>query len=239
MNICKGIKIQDLALFFEKERTLILGDLHIGEEAAMKRDGVLIPRFQQKDLIDKTKKILSETKPDLIILNGDVKHEFGGISKEEWKQVLDYLDILQKSSKVVIIKGNHDKIIGPIANKKGIPVLEHYLVNQSTYVCHGDIIHTNDAYKQAKIIIIGHEHPAIGLRSGNRVEKYKCFLKGKYQNKTLIVMPSMNQLTEGTDVLSEILLSPFLNTAKLDSFETWIVENEVYPFGKLKGLRRE
>ncbi|MGV8169175.1 MAG: metallophosphoesterase [Candidatus Nanoarchaeia archaeon] len=236
MEICKGIEIKDLTLFFKKEKILLLGDLHIGEEAAMKREGFLIPRFQQKDLINKTKKILEETKPKLIILNGDVKHEFGGISREEWKQVLDYLDLLQKHCGVIIIKGNHDKIIDPIAEKRKIPVLDYYVINSSIYICHGDIIPKNEHYKQAKTLIIGHEHPAIGLRDGNRVEKYKCFLKGKYKNKTLIVMPSMNQLTEGTDILTERLLSPFLQQ-NLDSFETWIVESEIYHFGKLSGLK--
>jgi uncharacterized protein len=112
------------------------------------------------------------------------------------------------------------------------------------FICHGDKILNNEDFKKSKIIIIGHEHPSIGLQEGNRVEKYKCFLKGKFKDKTLIVMPSMNQLTEGTDVLTERLLSPYLkekNGCKnINTFETWIVEqNEVFHFGKLKGLRKE
>ncbi|MFA6072648.1 MAG: metallophosphoesterase [Candidatus Woesearchaeota archaeon] len=243
MKILSNIEIVDLALFFKKEKILIFGDLHIGQEDAMNKEGILIPRFQQKDLITKTKKIISTTNPDIIILNGDIKHEFAKISKEEWKQILEYFDLLQKYSKVIIVKGNHDKIIEPLASKKNIPVLTHYLINK-TYICHGDIIPTNKEFKECKTIIIGHEHPSIGLRDGNRVEKYKCFLKGKYkynlfEEKQLIVMPSMNQLTEGTDILSEQLLSPFLKNMNINKFETWIVENEVYYFGKLKELKRE
>jgi uncharacterized protein len=237
MNIIEGIEICDLALFLKKDKILILGDLHIGQEESMNKEGILIPRFQHKDLIAKTKKIISFTKPSLIILNGDVKHEFAGISRDEWKKVQEYFDLISKNSRVILIKGNHDSILEPIALKKGL-IVQDYFVHNKIFICHGDKIFQNADFKKSKIIIIGHEHPSIGLQDKNRVEKYKCFLKGKYENKTLIVIPSMNQLTEGTDVLKEKLLSPFLKNTNLHSFETWIVENEeVFYFGKIKGLR--
>jgi putative SbcD/Mre11-related phosphoesterase len=245
MEILKGIKIHDLALFIQKGKVLILCDQHIGQEEAMNKEGILIPRFQHKDLIAKTKKIILETKPDIIILNGDIKHEFSGISRDEWKKVQEYIDLLVKHAKVIIIKGNHDNILEPIASKKGIILADYYNLN-NIFICHGDKIPKNEDFKKSKVIIIGHEHPSIGLSQGNRVEKYKCFLKGKYEDKTLIVMPSMNQLTEGSDMLSERLLSPFLRKTKenktmnIDNFETWIVEKEeVFYFGKIKGLRNK
>jgi uncharacterized protein len=247
-QISKGINIVDLALYVKHEKVLILSDMHIGEEAAMNKDGILIPRFSFKDLKQKTIKILEATSPKTIVLNGDIKHDFGKISREEWKHTLEYIDIIQEYGDVVIIKGNHDKIIEPIALKKGITVVNHYLINNNIYVCHGDVIpdeKKNDEYKNSKIVIIGHEHPAIALRDNNRVEKYKCFLKGTFgkssiissgKQKTLIVMPSMNSLTEGTDVLSENLLSPFLKQSKLRNFEAWIADDKVYYFRKLKDL---
>lgn len=240
MNISKGIEIVDLALFIKKERILIMSDLHIGQEAAMNREGMLIPRFQHKDLVEKTKTIIKQTQPKTIILNGDIKHEFASISREEWKQVQSYLDLLQNESEVIIIKGNHDKIIEPIAERKGIKLINHYMAGD-TYICHGDLIPKDDDYKKSKTIIIGHEHPAIELREGSRAEKYKCFIKGKIsdaKSKELIVMPSMNMLTEGSDVLNEKLLSPFLKNANLDKFEVWIAESEIFYFGKLKNLKK-
>jgi hypothetical protein len=237
MEILKGIEIVDLSLFIKKEKILIIGDLHIGQEEAMNKEGLLIPRFQHKDLVSKTKKILEKTKPSLIILNGDIKHEFSGISRDEWKKVQEYLDLLLKNAKVLIIKGNHDNVLEPIASRKGINLIEYY-TNKDIFICHGDKILNNNELKKSKIIIIGHEHPSIGLQEGNRVEKYKCFLKGKYDTKTLIVVPSISQLSEGTDILNEKMLSPFLKKANINNFEAWIVENEeVFYFGKLRNLR--
>ena len=62
-----------------------------------------------------------------------------------------------------------------------------------------------------------------------RFEKFKCFLKGKYKNKLLIVQPSFNLLTIGTDILKQRLQSPFLKDIK--DFEVFIVEDKIYDFG--------
>ena len=88
---------------------------------------------------------------------------------------------------------------------------------------------------QAKTIIIGHEHPAVGLREGTRKETYKCFLKGKFKDKTLIVQPSSNLITMGTNILSKKLLSPFLKQ-DLSDFEVYVVSDEIMKFGKIKNL---
>jgi len=61
-------------------------------------------------------------------------------------------------------------------------------------------------------------------------------LKGKWQGKTLVVMPSFNLVTEGTDVLKEELLSPFL-AQDLSKFEVFVISDKVYYFGRLENLR--
>ena len=90
--------------------------------------------------------------------------------------------------------------------------------------------------KKAKTIVIGHEHPAIGFRRQGRIEKFKCFLRGKYKKQDLIVMPSFCLATEGSDVTKEKLLSPYLKQ-KLDNFEVFVVADKVYGFGKIKNLK--
>jgi len=88
----------------------------------------------------------------------------------------------------------------------------------------------------SKVIIIGHEHPAVSLKDGIKIEKYKCYLKGKYGKSNIIVMPSLNLLNEGSDVLRGEVLSPFLRK-NLGDFEVYIVEDRVYKFGKIKNLK--
>src|SRR3989344_1788620 len=203
----------DLALYLERKKILIFADFHMGFEESLNEEGFLIPRFQFKETIDRLKKILDSVKVSEIVINGDLKHEFGKISDTEWRYTLDLLDfLLSYCKKIVLIKGNHDTILGPIAKKKEIKVVDYYEID-NFLICHGDKIIKSKCRK----VIIGHEHPAIGLKSDGREEIFKCFLEGNFKDKKIIVMPSFNLITEGTNVLKEKLLSPYLKK-NLDSF---------------------
>ena len=252
MNISKDIAIVDLALYVKG--TLIISDVHIGYEEALNKQGVFVPRFQFKEVIIRLEAIFKKLgkKPiETIVINGDVKHEFGRISDQEWRHTLRLLDFLGRHCKeVILVKGNHDKILGPIAEKRKVKVVEHYLINKSIkktsitkkplkiiknkiLVIHGDKIPSDDVLKESSTIIIGHEHPAVSVKDGPRVETFKAYLKGKWKNKTLIVQPSFFLVTEGSNILNEKILSPFLKQ-DLKNFEAWIVADKVYEFGKLK-----
>ena len=233
MEIAKGIEIIETALWLKKQNILIINDLHIGYEEVLQRKGILVPKFQLKEIITKLEHILEKTKPETVIINGDLKHEFGTVLKQEWKEVLQFLDVvLQKCKTVIIIKGNHDPIIAPIAEKRRVAVVTEYSVDD-TLIVHGDELMETKATR----IIIGHEHPAITMREGSKWEKYKCFLKGKWQRKELIAVPSFNPLLEGTDILKEEVLSPFLED--IATFKVYIVnKGEVFDFGKVKDLQK-
>ena len=234
----QGIEIIDLGLLLKNEKILVLSDFHIGYEEALNKQGILVPKFQFNDIIKRLTKIFSRLKKDkikIIIINGDIKHEFGTISEQEWRETLRLLDFLTKfCDEIILIKGNHDTIIGPIAKKKNVSVVDYYFAGD-VLITHGHKIPNKNILKKAKTIVIGHEHPAISLRENIRTEKFKCFLKGKYKGKSLVVMPSFCLVTEGTDILKEKLLSPFLDQ-DLKNFDVFVVADKVYDFGKLKNL---
>tara|TARA_Y100000310_G_C20677181_1_gene813752 strand:- start:1781 stop:2488 length:708 start_codon:yes stop_codon:yes gene_type:complete len=232
MKLLKNIEALDLAI--KINNNLIITDIHIGHEEALNKQGILVPRFQFKDILKRLEKLISKSKFNSIIINGDLKHEFGKISEQEWRNVLKFLDFLKKySKKIIITKGNHDPIIKPIADKRNIEIREFAEIDD-ILILHGNKIPKD--LKKYKTIIIGHEHPAISIRQGPRIEVYKCFLVGKYKRKNLIVQPSLNLVTEGSDVLKQKLLSPFLK-GNLNNFTVYAVEDKIYNLGKIKDLK--
>jgi uncharacterized protein len=234
MEIYEGIKIVDLGLYIEKEKVLIISDLQLGYEESMNRKGVFIPRIQFDLIKKRLEKIFERVSPNIVIINGDLKHEFGTINNQEWNDSLSILYYIQKNcKKIILVKGNHDWILGPIAKKRNIELVESYVI-RNICILHGHKILLDSL--NYKILIIGHEHPAISLKEDSKVEKYKCFLKGKFDDKTLIVMPSFNMLNEGSDVLNENYLSPFLKE-NIKNFVVFIVEDKVYKFGRIKDLK--
>jgi len=235
-HLTTEISLIDLALFFPKKKILIISDLHLGYEEALNRKGVLIPRFQFKDTITRLKVILESAKPETVIINGDLKHEFGLIMDQEWREILQLIDLInQYAKKIILIKGNHDVKLGPIARKRNIELIPRYEFD-GYLVLHGDKI--PDDLKQLKVhtLIIGNEHPAISIGDTIRRETYKCFLIGTFRlwfkKWNLIVLPSFNQVTIGTDVSKEKLLSPFLKD-NVKKCKVMVVDKELYPFGKV------
>ena len=238
MEILPGIKIIDLALYLDS--TLVIADVHIGYEEALNKQGILVPRLAFEDSVKKIENIFSALKGkkiDRIIVNGDLKHEFGTISEQEWRNTLKFIDLLQKNcNELILIKGNHDNMLSPVARKRNARLEEFFLIkSKKILIVHGNKIPDKKLLNEASSIIIGHEHASVSLRQGPRVEKFKCFLIGKYQGKNLIVQPSFNTIIEGTDILKDKILSPFLKQ-NLDDFKVYVVEGKVYDFGKLKKL---
>ena len=211
MGFYKDIEIVDLCLYIKKYKTLIIADVHLGYEESLNQRGVLIPKIQFKDTYERIDNILKNKETETVVVTGDLKHEFGVINNTEWNNILKIIDLfLKRSKKLIIIKGNHDVTLPFIAKKKGIELSEYYKIDD-ILICHGDEIIDNEDFRKSKLIIIGHEHPAIGLREKSKYEVFKCFLKGKYLDKNLIVLPSFNTLTV-------------------------VEKDKVYDFGKLRNV---
>ena len=281
MEILPGFDLLNQALLHDN--MLIMSDIHIGYEEMLNRKGFLIPRLQFDDMLRRLEAIfdsIGSKKIEKVIINGDLKHEFNSISEQEWRNTLKFIDFLSKyCNEIIIVKGNHDISLGPIARKRNVKIVDYYVIGDNadesnneryndekqqhekrtiteyslrliksnsrrkaaknkTLVIHGDKVPEKKVLEGVGNIIIGHEHPAIPLREGVRVEHFKCFLKGKFKGRNLIVLPSFNTIVEGTNLLRDEILSPFLKQ-KLDDFGVYIFEDKAYNFGKLKNLRSE
>ena len=244
VEILPGIEIADLALFLRKENILVIGDVHLGYESAMAKQGVFMPRFQFRDTIERLERIFSLLKQrkkaegikfEAVVVNGDLKHDFATITEQEWRDILKLLDfLLVHSEQVILVKGNHDIKLAPIARKRGIVVVENIAINDK-FICHGHEVPASSEFEKSKTIIVGNEHPAVSLREGARAELYKCFILGKWKDKKMVVMPSLNQITTGTDILKEQFISPFMQQ-NLGSFDVFIAGDKTYHFGKVRDI---
>jgi hypothetical protein len=181
---------------------------------------------------------MKKRKIDRIIVLGDLKHEFKGINKQEGAETKKLLEILkEKTGKVILIRGNHDNILKPIAKNFGLEIKDYYIENEIAFF-HGHKI-LNELYdKKIKMWITGHIHPAITIKKGIKGEKYKCFLVGKFKDKKIIIMPSFFPLVEGSDVLKNQAISFF--KINKNNFGVYVVDdnNRNYYFKKIKDLKK-
>ncbi|MBU3912609.1 MAG: metallophosphoesterase [Nanoarchaeota archaeon] len=222
------------ALWFPAEKILVIADLHIGYEDMLSSVGVFIPKHQFQQTLDELARVVDRIgKVKEIVICGDLKHEFGKISNQEWKETLKILDFLQERGKVVLVRGNHDSILEPIARRRGLKIVESYVVKGILFA-HGDK-KVNISDKKIKMIVLGHKHPAITVSDNYKSEKYKCFLVGKWQGKLVVILPSFFPLVEGSDVsLEDTNLGFELNLKEFDVYVPVSGEENVLKFGKLK-----
>jgi uncharacterized protein len=228
------------------EKILVISDVHIGYEEYIASSGLL--RLQMKDIyeimdcnfrqLEKGKVVLEN-----IVILGDLKHEFGEISESEWRDTLKFLDYLSKKcDEVILIKGNHDNIIGPIASKRKVKLVDFWKYED---IC---FFHGNkwfDSCDDCDMLILGHIHPAITLDDDYKKEKYKCFLQGKWKKKKIIVLPSLGHISFGYELSKMIDLDKkkkgFCFLPKKDIIKLNVLiyndkEDKVYDFGVLKKL---
>src|ERR1700704_265752 len=53
IEVAKGVEAtRDFALLLREERALVISDLHLGFEGALAEQGVSIPRFQRRGILD-------------------------------------------------------------------------------------------------------------------------------------------------------------------------------------------
>ena len=225
------------SLYFEKNKILVLGDLHIGYEGYLNEQGIFVPRTQFKEIIGDLKEIFEKIgNVEKVVILGDLKHEFGSISSQEWKEVREILDFLKKKSKsVILVKGNHDTILGPIAKREELEIVDFYVKGGICFL-HGHKLFPECLGGEIKMLVLGHKHPAVVLSDEYKREKYKCFLVGKWKGKEIVILPSFFPFIEGSDVVGVGKNYLFVPEKDLKNFEVFIVGRGVYGFGKLKEL---
>jgi putative SbcD/Mre11-related phosphoesterase len=237
INGHKAIYIQDLDL-------VVISDLQLGEELYLAEEkGIFVPQVQLKEIKKELNDIFKKVKAKRILINGDLKHEFGEASRQEWREVIDFVEFLRKKVKeIIIVRGNHDNYLLNIASKINLQVFDPFYLEKGYLFTHG---HKKISYpKEFHTLIIGHEEPAIILKEGFDKIKLPALLYGKMKNgKRIICLPAFSYLSSGTEVNAvdrEDLLTPILREdVEIDDLEVIGIDKEVgaLKFGKIKDIK--
>ena len=234
------VKFVGKCLLIEEDKTkvLVVGDIHIGYGVGKEAIGAIINIGLYAEMMKDLEMVFTKVgEVDKVVLLGDLKHSFTSLETEERHDLVNLFDYLGgKSKELVIIKGNHDNYISSIASKREIKVLDYYLWKEYCFL-HGDKDFKEIHSHRINFWVMGHLHPAIKLREGNKVEKYKCFLTGNFKEKKIIILPGFTEAGEGIDVRELDRELPW--DFDLGNFEVFVVsgETEALEFGKLKKIK--
>lgn len=244
LPVDEGVEIVGLGLYVEELGALLVADLHLGYEEALAEQGVFLPPVQLGEIKETLEAMVREAGAGRLIVLGDVKHEFGDVTRLEWRETLELLEFLTRDLglAVEVVRGNHDNYLIPVLKRMGIPLHDPYLLEAGWLLYHGHKPLPVEAYSEkVSRVVMGHEHPALLLRDelGARV-KLKALLAGEHAGKKVFVLPALSPLMPGTEVnVERELLTPLLRETGLDDFRVYAVDMEagIFDFGELRFLK--
>jgi len=232
LELAKGVEAtRDFALFLRDERALVISDLHLGFEGALAEQGVSIPRFQRRVILERLGKMLDRVKAEAVIVAGDFKHEFSRNLTDEWIEVKQVLRFLRDRVTPILVRGNHDNYLATILGDLGLKLQDRADVGGYT------IVHGHEDVSTLHPIVMGHEHPAVKLKDElGATISVPAFLV----TDRLVVLPAYSPLALGVDVSSYPYLSPILNRTPIDDARVIGVEEKegLLDFGRMRDLKR-
>lgn len=191
----------------QKERVLVIADLHIGWEVKLAEQGIHVPS-QTPKILEKIIQLIENYKPTGIIFLGDVKHAIAKVEMEEWRDIPDFFEaIIKKVSNIQIIPGNHDGNLEPLLPEVAKVLPATGIVFGDVGLFHG---HTWPAPELLKCrnLVTGHVHPTVAFRDpiGFRITrqvwvKAKC--EGSHLAKSLLKSLNIKQAKDPIDSLQK------------------------------------
>jgi putative SbcD/Mre11-related phosphoesterase len=146
-----------------KTKTLLIADPHLGWEVQLQAKGIHIPS-QTIKILNKLTAIITEYKPDRLVILGDVKytvvsHEFG-----EWQDIPDFFEKLESLiGSISVVRGNHDANLEPL-----LPENVEFLPATGVVVGDVGVFHghkwPSPALLGCKTLVMGHLHPVVVFR---------------------------------------------------------------------------
>jgi metallophosphoesterase superfamily enzyme len=233
------------------DRTLCVGDLHIGLEHEMRLNGIIIPsqtHRMEKELID-----LAPGYDRLIVL-GDVKNMVPGSSRQEYREVPQFFrSILASYASVEVVRGNHDTNLE-------VMLPDGVIVHPATGHCLEDIglVHghtwPSEKVMAQRTLISAHNHPAVMFEDGlHRNMTERCWVRAPFLAartdryarlpEELIMIPSMNLSLRGSPVNFENprMLGPLFsqNMVDMDNARVYLLDG-IYlgKIGQMRVMRR-
>lgn len=193
----------------------IVGDLHLGFEEKLNKEGYNIPVFSK----NVEEEVLSLPTKKLILL-GDVKEKILNIEPYDRFKIKEFFHKLSnKFEEVIITKGNHDGNIEKFVSDANIYIRNEFQYKNFLFL-HGHRLPDKNDLKFADTMCVAHIHPSIKLIDKNGTGyREDCWLLcdfnlpenkfGKNRIKYLIVFPTFNQFIGGQSEYEENQRSPW------------------------------
>lgn len=206
--------VRDGAVYFPDLATLVVADVHVGMDEASE---VQFPLGERTDLTDRLGALVGSFRPDAVVFDGDVLHQFGRASVETDETLRGLTDACRDvGARPVLVRGNHDTMLSSVWPGT---VHDAYTLGAGVVACHGHVAPKADdadvaVPADADLYVVGHDHPVITIEGRRR----PCVLygAGTFRGASVAMLPAFNRLAAGAEVngmWARDFQSPFVTDA--------------------------
>jgi DNA ligase-associated metallophosphoesterase len=177
------------AVYWPREKMLIIADIHFGKAAAFRSFGIPVPSGTTTQNLQALDALVAAHGAEQILFLGDFLHARAAHAAATQAALLAWRQ-RNPQLRLILVRGNHDKHAGDPAAILDIDMVdEPHTVGALSFCHHPDIAAPG-------YVLAGHIHPAYMLATRFDALRLPCFVVGT----TRMILPSFGAFTGGHTV---------------------------------------
>lgn len=177
------------ALYWPREKMLVVADIHFGKAAAFRALGVPVPRGTTSENLAALDALIAAQAVAHIVFLGDFLHAKAAHASATVAAMLAWR-ARHADLRLTLVRGNHDAHAGDPSALLRIDIVDEPYLRAPFAFCHHPYLDAG-AY-----VLAGHVHPVYRLASARDALRLPCFLFGPAR----AVLPSFGSFTGGHPV---------------------------------------
>ncbi len=171
------------ALYWEKEKTLVVSDLHIGKTAHFRKAGIPIPSAILDNDLKRLQLLIDHFDVQTLLVVGDLFHAENNTDIDQFQSFITH----NLTINFELIKGNHDRLKDSFYQAMGIAIFKtHKDVGAFRFV------HDEQHCDADMFCVSGHTHPGVTIKGRGKVFiKLPCFEVSEQR----LILPAFSEFT--------------------------------------------
>ena len=173
------------ALYWPRERTVFVADVHLGKAATFRAGGVPLPRGSTAADLARLTGVIERTRATRLVVLGDFLHAKAGRVAALSEAFIAWRNS-HAATDVVLVRGNHDARAGDPPASWNIRCVDEPFVLAPFLACH------KASAPPTGYALCGHLHPGVRLYgSGEQTARLPCFVIGARR----AILPAFGRFT--------------------------------------------
>ncbi len=194
------------ALYWPRERALLVADLHLEKGSWYARHGQMLPPYDSRETLERIADAVKATGARRVITLGDNFHDDDGTHRLD-PYAAGMLESLTRALDWVWITGNHDEEMHRAFGAQLVDELE----------LNGIVLRHEAKPGETRAELSGHYHPKMRLKVRNRHITRSCAVVSRSSETERMILPAFGAYTGGMDAGAPEILKALSPATMIDA----------------------